>query len=130
MVGEATDQSIGLIPPAQRGWIVKVDSNGCLGPGDPQCWPTAVPEIQPTVSKTKVYPNPNAGRFTIQYMLEQGEEGKVQITDLQGRLIEEVVLSPMLSFQQMDLSKQANGIYFYRFVVNGFDPLQWEDRSN
>jgi len=66
-----------------------------------------------------IYPNPNSGKFTVQYMLEQGEEGKVQITDLQGRLIEEVVLNPMLSFQQMDLSKQASGIYFYRFVVNG-----------
>jgi hypothetical protein len=89
-----------------------------LGPTNPPCWVTDVPEVE-KASVFKLYPNPNAGRFTIQYMLEQGEEGKVQITDLQGRLIEEVILSPMLSFQQMDLSKQANGIYFYRFVVNG-----------
>jgi hypothetical protein len=89
-----------------------------LGSTNPPCWVTDVTEVT-KASAFKLYPNPNAGRFTIQYMLEQGEEGKVQITDLQGRLIEEVVLSPMLSFQQMDLSKQANGIYLYRFVVNG-----------
>jgi hypothetical protein len=89
-----------------------------LGPTNPPCWVTDVPEVA-KASSFKLYPNPNSGKFTIQYMLEQDEEGKVQITDLQGRLIEEVVLNPMLSFQQMDLSKQANGVYFYRFVVNG-----------
>ncbi|MBS1783079.1 MAG: hypothetical protein JSS78_08430 [Bacteroidetes bacterium] len=37
LCGEATERCSGFTPPSQRGWLVKVDSNGCLGPGEPQC---------------------------------------------------------------------------------------------
>ncbi|MBS1774839.1 MAG: T9SS type A sorting domain-containing protein [Bacteroidetes bacterium] len=66
-----------------------------------------------------VYPNPTSGKFRVKYMLEPGQEGWIAVSDLQGREVLRKQLHPMLSGFMLDLSNQPNGIYLYRFIVNG-----------
>ncbi|MCC6186517.1 MAG: T9SS type A sorting domain-containing protein [Chitinophagaceae bacterium] len=59
MCGVYYNRTIGASLPSQRGWIMKVDSNGCIGPSDPQCDPLSIPK-QPQIAEVgfSVYPNP------------------------------------------------------------------------
>jgi hypothetical protein len=75
LVGQSTDQKYPYNPPTQQGWIIKVDSNGCLGPSDSQCWPMA---IAPVISKKEsalVYPNPAASTLNVRYQPLSGQLG-------------------------------------------------------
>jgi hypothetical protein len=109
MVGESTDKCAGAVGPIQQGWIVKVDSNGCVGPGDPQCWPAAVPGSpeKPTVS---VRPNPVKDTWYIDN--KQGKQLNVTITDIAGRVIVSKTLSSVLI--PTDLSAFPTGMYLFR----------------
>ena len=109
MVGEATDKCMGAIGPIQRGWIVKVDSNGCLGPGDPQCWPAAVPR-SPTAHQVTVYPNPVKEAWYI-----NNKERKlltIMIYDITGRII--VRRESAAAHTEINLSSYPSGIYLYK----------------
>jgi hypothetical protein len=124
MVGEATDQCVGFTEPSQRGWIVKVDSNGCLGPGDPQCWPTAIAEIQPTASKTKIYPNPVQEQLTVSYSNKTDNGSLFQVTDVTGRKILEENLEGASGHKLIDVRKLQPGVYLYKIMENGAISLQ------
>ena len=109
MVGEATDMCKGAIGPIQRAWIVKVDSNGCLGPNDPQCWPTAVPE-SPAKESISVRPNPVRDAWYVDN--REGRKLDVTITDITGRVIyRKTSASSVIS---TDLSNYPDGLYLFR----------------
>ena len=119
MVGEAVDECFGAVAPIQRGWLVKVDSNGCLGPGDPQCWPTDVPHT-PVNKTVSVYPNPVHSNWYISN--NEGKKLKITITDITGRTILQKQASS--THIQTDLSHYPPGMYLYRITSNGGILLQ------
>ena len=116
MVGESTDRCSGFVQPIQRGWLVKVDSNGCLGGGnDPQCWPLAVSPVHIN-NEYKVYPNPVTGLLNIN-VPQHKDMAVLSITDITGRQL----LSQSLSFSKdaVDLSGFMSGVYLYRILEDG-----------
>lgn len=59
LCGYYQNETVGAPAPAQRGWLLKLDSNLCLGVGDSQCIPSSVAYLQqPTKAGFKIYPNP------------------------------------------------------------------------
>lgn len=113
LCGEATDRCSGFTPPSQRGWLVKVDSNGCLGPGDPQCWPTAVPATPKTPSFF-TYPNPVNDEWNIAN--PQNYTLRLSITDLTGRTLLET--QSAATTIRLSLANLASGIYLYQIKTN------------
>jgi Secretion system C-terminal sorting domain len=65
-----------------------------------------------------VYPNPSNGIFHIG---QEKQRGTFRVTDQIGNTIQ----TPTLN-NQIDLSKQPNGIYFIHFFEDGFDKVQTE----
>jgi hypothetical protein len=66
MCGVYYNRTLDAPLPSQRGWIMKVDSNGCLGASDPQCDPTSISPILVSDKTTYlIYPNPSTGSIVI-----------------------------------------------------------------
>lgn len=64
-------------------------------------------------SQLNYYPNPNSGRFTLNFVLDQKDEVSVTVMDILGK---EVYKEKLLDFQgtydnQIDLSGKEKGIY-------------------
>ncbi len=118
--GQADNQYNTQPLPNQRGWIVKVDSNGCMGPGDPNCMPVAVKVTSPGLSKGEVivYPNPVTNSLTLS--LSEGEgtarvlPAGVQIFNIVGSL----VYSGVMTENKMIISTKdlSAGAYILRLT--------------
>jgi hypothetical protein len=69
-------------------------------------------------SNIDIYPNPNNGKFTVDYHSEQSEESqKIEIYNILG---EKVVTESLRSSQSdisINLTGEPNGIYFYRVIT-------------
>ena len=117
MVGESTDYCVGRIDPVQRGWLVKVDSNGCLF-NDLQCWPTAVNETPNNTAAIKVYPNPAHDYLQAETTLN---DAVIEQTDIIGRSLVHQKLS---ASSRIDLSGFSSGIYLYRVFSYGVVHVQ------
>lgn len=92
---------------AQQAWIVKVDSNGCIGPNDPQCSPTAVEQIALPVESIEIYPNPTTGVVKVSI----GTAAQMSVTDLTGRVV--IATSLQAGTQELSLNNLPNGLYLY-----------------
>lgn len=119
--GYYEDYSGTVINPQQQGWIIKLDTNGCLGPDDPQCDPVSVRETVFSSFEVQVYPNPSAG--ILQFRGPVSAEGVFELWDMQGRLLRRI---PVIQGACLaDLSGYSPGMYFYvfhdtsGFVVSG-----------
>jgi|GEM_PF-1704026 len=65
----------------------------------------------------QVYPNPGNGWFTV--ITEAGQALKaVQIFDVQGKLVENAVLTQNGSAMNLDLTRAEHGMYFLRGTLN------------
>lgn len=77
----------------EKGWLIKLDSNGCLGPDDPQCDKTSITQLNHrTDSKLKVYPNPSNGKISILYNFTPQESIEAIVYDMFGRSIHKELL--------------------------------------
>jgi hypothetical protein len=65
-----------------------------------------------------VYPNPNAGSFTLSYLLKDNVNATVEIMDIAGRLIYQNKLTSQADNLNIQLSNANNGIYFLK-ITNG-----------
>ena len=67
------------------------------------------------------YPNPNEGRFTLEFSPRESGTIHIQIVDIQGRPIYEEVLPEFTGYYQkkLDISRQAKGMYFINLGQNG-----------
>jgi hypothetical protein len=61
--------------------------------------------------KFKIFPNPNNGNFKIMYLLPQNKTGKLEIFDVNGRVVYSQNLPQWSTMQFISLPKIANGIY-------------------
>ena len=104
--------------PIQRGWLIKVDSNGCEWAGSP-CNPTHISPIQSSLGAGfTVYPNPSNGTITIttpnaviptQAQLASVAQGTIHATiyDLLGRIILQKELSFINNKAQININASS-----------------------
>lgn len=59
----------------------------------------------------KVFPNPSAGKVTVELSNAGQEQGKLHVFDLQGNQVHE---QPMVNLEEVDLSRLANGTYILK----------------
>lgn len=112
--------------PSQDFWVIKVDSMGC---DTPDCDAVGVVEqlaIGNEQLAVKVYPNPSDGKFTFEISnlayRQAGDEQRmsnveVLVYDVMGRTAGSKQLTT--GKNEIDLTNQADGIYFYRVAANG-----------
>jgi hypothetical protein len=67
----------------------------------------------------KVYPNPNSGHLTLEYVLQQNETGILSVFNLVGGLIHQQQLAPTTEAMKIDLSMLGNGLYLLSVDVSG-----------
>lgn len=102
-------------------WAIQGEARNGLGPdmgylilNDPNA--LSIDQIAKPL-ECMVFPNPSNGKTNFQYQLEQPGKVKVQIMDLQGRVLSETIsgFQPIGTHQVVfDGSKQAAGTYLYR----------------
>ena len=66
-----------------------------------------------------VYPNPNDGEMIFEYSIEENKSGSLEIYDVNGKLISSDKLQSGKQNLKINRESWSNGIYFYRFVVDG-----------
>lgn len=66
-----------------------------------------------------LYPNPNTGSMTLEYMLEKDESGIMIINDIAGRSVSEYTLNANNNSIVINDNRLNNGIYYYSIYVNG-----------
>jgi hypothetical protein len=108
LAGEAKNVIDRKAGPIQRGWLIKVDSNGCEWAGSP-CNPTHITPLQSGIAAGfAVYPNPSKGTITITtpHAVIPTKEGTIntKVYDLLGR----VVHQQNLSFSNNDATIELN----------------------
>ena len=65
-----------------------------------------------------LFPNPNKGVMTLLYNLADATEGKMQLVDVTGKLINEYNLQNNMGSVEINEEALGNGIYFYRSLVS------------
>jgi hypothetical protein len=88
MVGESTDLFF-EDPPGQRGWLLKVDSFGCLVPG---CQLVSTEPFEPDQAlDVRVYPNPVVSDQVWVYIADDRLSGRLQFSlfDMRGRQVQQ-----------------------------------------
>ena len=70
-----------------------------------------------------IYPNPATDEFILSTDINGGEEGSIEIMDLNGRLVYYQELNTAMSKQKIDVSKIYVGIFIVAIKVNGQYPV-------
>lgn len=113
--------------PTQAGEYTVAHTNACgTSFSDPVTWDktTATPENLLAVSEFTIYPNPYQGQTQIAYSLVEVADVKVEVYDLTGKQIAEVVSERQPAgeysypFSAKEIGHTA-GTYSVRFTVNG-----------
>ncbi|MCB0849840.1 MAG: T9SS type A sorting domain-containing protein, partial [Bacteroidetes bacterium] len=84
---------------------------GCDTTSGCPCLITGINEISQHDFKFSVSPNPNNGNFRIMYLLPQNKSGKLEIFDINGRVVYSQNLPQWSTLQNISLPKIANGVY-------------------
>jgi subtilisin-like proprotein convertase family protein len=103
------------------------DGNGCSASANESVWIDLCSDVNVIASENfnlEAYPNPNNGEFTIR--ISNAGEGMLEITDALGQLIyvESIKTNGNTLVKPIDLSAQANGIYFVRFITASSNSIQ------
>jgi len=104
------------VAPKERGWLIKVDSNGCETSGIP-CNPSKIPTLIGTQASIHIYPNPSSTYYEIEYSNEDHSPTSISITDLSGRALVQYPLPQGKS--RIEAQAWASGMYFYSIQQSG-----------
>jgi hypothetical protein len=110
--------------PGQQTWLLKVDSNGCFGPGN--CPPNLITGVNDYVSSSgvenqiSVYPNPFKDELKINYSILNFEGvAQLQLIELAtGRMIDHIELTQAFGTKQFNTENLANGLYVLSLKQN------------
>ena len=124
-VGEYDPPGHILIP--QQGWLLRVDSNGCIVDSNWCGFSSIEVEPYPSMNKNnelKIFPNPS--NEIINLTMDEFEnlkirDVKVEVYDAMGRSIQiDVIQKETSSFREMshqiNISKLGSGLYFVRVL--------------
>ncbi|MCL9807153.1 M12 family metallo-peptidase [Flavobacterium amniphilum] len=109
-------------------WTLTVKDNFNQDGGTLNSWGLNICDLQPSLSNpefemtnVRIYPNPNKGKFTLQFLSESGNNVEVKVYDLRGRQILEKSFANTGSFnQEISLDNVQSGVY----LVNINDGLK------
>jgi len=73
-------------------------------------------ENSPNIT-SQIYPNPSSQNINI--LLKEGGSGKLNIIDLQGRLLRFIEINPSQKAYLLDISTLTSGAYFIELIRNG-----------
>jgi hypothetical protein len=107
-------------------WLVKLDSNGCMGNycglTDPNCYYLPYPDCITSINeydeedlKVSVYPNPATNEITISKAVTITEPIIVKIYDVYGR--EQKVITAIATETIADISSISSGTYLYEIIT-------------
>lgn len=114
-VGEST-QSDSLYP--QQGWILGLDSFGCLVPGC-QDWAAIKDNGVEATPLLRLFPNPmqDALYFDVKGVDEK-RSFQMQVTDINGREFLQTMVSPQVQYS-LDTKEYSTGSYIITLTENG-----------
>jgi hypothetical protein len=72
---------------------------------------TGINDLSDHDFKFKIFPNPNNGNFKIMYLLPQNKNGRLEIFDVNGRVVYSQNLPQWSTMQFISLPKISNGVY-------------------
>jgi hypothetical protein len=103
----------------QDGWILRVDSNGCLVEG---CYSVGIEELEQEEQYLKAYPNPFNQQVTLAYDLKEDCDAGcfIRLTDIRGRIVLQQPISTgngpnSITF---DLGRYETGMYICSLYNN------------
>ncbi len=107
-------------------WLVKLDSNGCMGNycglTDPNCYYLPYPDCITYVNeydeddlKVSVYPNPATNEITISKAVTITEPVTVKLYDVYGK--EQKVITAIATETVADISSISSGTYLYEIIT-------------
>lgn len=70
-------------------------------------------------ANVKLYPNPNSGNMTLEYKLNQNENGVLNIYDVTGKIVLTLKLNENAQTTSIDAQFLQPGVYMYEINVNG-----------
>lgn len=78
------------------------------------------PKILETITNDgfSLYPNPASNQLTIDYALNEGEEGKILMYDVLGRECMQIQLSNSINRVTLSVNTLHNGVYLFRYYKN------------
>ncbi len=117
LVGDANNLTPNRISPVDRSWIIKVDSNGCNSPTDPQCQPVSTTNWQLPNVYVNVYPNP--AHDIVNIRTTELQNAQVIITDMAGRICMQQAFSNNTYMQSIRITSLPSGMYFYKIMQAG-----------
>jgi hypothetical protein len=103
--------------PTLRGWLIKVDSNGCEGGAS--CNPTAIIPVNPAANYINIYPNPSSNDYELQYQSQNKEPLQLVISDITGRTMLQANLSTQQNTYHINTANWAAGVYLYQLSQKG-----------
>lgn len=104
--GRAPGQTI------QDGWVLRVDSDGCLVEG---C-SVGVEDLEQEEGYFIAYPNPTTSTTTLTWQGQTHGNFQLSLYDVHGRLLLNETLPTAQGSKQLDMSTYAKGIYFGRLL--------------
>jgi hypothetical protein len=103
-------------------YSVKVtDATGCIGTAETSVTSVDVKDLQSNNLDFYLYPNPTNRSVSIEVTLELSNEGKIQLIDLQGRVLLTQRISPNngLNKYKLDLMDFSSGMYLVQLQLKG-----------
>ena len=97
-----------------NGWVIRVDSFGCLEPG---CQLNSAVEDPPAAEQDigiSLSPNPTSGQATLALTQEGAVLLGVRVLDIQGRVVSDMQFLRAAGWREwaLDLSKEPAGVYW------------------
>lgn len=113
VVGSAGGSSLNSL--IQQTWLLKVDSNGCFGPGN--CPANIAVGIKDNGTATellsnniKIYPNPANEMLNVEFKMLNGDNAKLEIINSVGQVVQTTQLLNQTTV--INTKELSNGLYF------------------
>jgi len=80
---------------------------------------TSVQDIEAINNSLSVYPNPNDGRFTLHFEVEQNKDLYIAVVDVTGRIIYDEILNRFAGIyhKNIELNTTSSGLYFIKIQI-------------
>ena len=102
------------IPPRQQGWLLHLDTAGCL-PDSSSCGIVdGIVAIPQTAVCGMAYPDPASDRIQFDVVLDRPSGYTLHITDLLGQAISDISIPPPSTTTTIDVRSWSPGLYMYR----------------
>ncbi|MGB1306645.1 MAG: VPS10 domain-containing protein, partial [Flavobacteriales bacterium] len=98
--------------------VLAQDENGCYSNDSVILKVVDCASLEEYLANTTLYPNPTTGEFIIQHQSLNNDIQRIEVVDLQGRLIEQrkADYTNGILFEKFDLSDLSSGIYLVELI--------------